>query len=347
MTKIDISTSTLLRFVLILAGLWLLFVIRDILVLLFMVLIIVAALSPSVDRWSRYLTRPGAVVMIFFLIFLAITLAFSLLIPPLVDQLRDFSLNLPLYVDQLSRADSPFLEALVSTVKDNLNHISSQLSNLSGAILSRTIGVVSGVVAIIAVIVLSFYLLLEEEGMRKMYRGLLPDEWYSPFSEVTRKIAGKLGAWLRGQLILMALVGLMTAIGLYLVGQPYALTLGIWSGLVEIIPIVGPWIGAVPGVVIGLAESPLQGLLVLVVYLVVQQIEAAVLIPKIMGRAVGLNPFVVILAILIGGKLYGLTGILISVPVAAVISVVVEDWAVISETVRSKGRDVLPAKNQS
>jgi len=335
MNKIDISTSTMVRFLLLLLGLWLLYVTRDVLVLLFMVLIIVAALSPTVDRWARYLTRPGAVVAIFLLIFFVITLVFSLLVPPFVDQLRDFTLNLPLYADQLSRSDSPgFIHTLTNVIKDNLNTISSQLSNLSANVLSKTVGVISGLVAVVTILVLSFYLLLEEEGMKKMYRGLLPEEWHAPLSEITRKIAIKLGAWLRGQIILMAVVGLLTSLGLLLIGQPYALTLGIWSGVTEVIPIVGPWIGAVPGVVIGLTESPLQGFLALIVYLVVQQLENTVLVPKIMGKAVGLNPFVVILAILIGGKLYGLTGVLLSVPVAAAISVVVEDWAVIQQTIR-------------
>lgn len=339
MQRIDISTSTMIRFLLILLGIWLLYVTRDILVLLFMVIIIVAALSPTVDRWARYLTRPGAVVGVFLLIFIILTLIFSLLIPPFIEQLRDFSLNLPLYADHLSRTNNPgFIEGFINIIKDNLNTLSSQLSNLGTNILSKTVGVISGVVAVITVMVLSFYLLLEEEGLRKIYRGVLPEEWHIPFSEITRKIAVKLGAWLRGQLVLMAIVGLLTSLGLLLIGQPYALTLGVWSGLTEVIPIVGPWIGAVPGVVLGITQSPLHGFLALVVYLVVQQLENTFLVPKIMSKAVGLNPFAVIVAILIGGKLYGLTGVLLSVPVAAAISVIVEDWAVIRQTVRPGSR---------
>lgn len=339
MQRIDITTSTMIRFILVLLGLWLLYITRDILVLLFVVIILVAALSPTVDRWARYLTRPGAVVAIFLIVFAIIALIFSLLIPPFVEQLREFSLNLPLYADQLSRSDNPaFIDSLVSLVKENLNSISSQLSNVGANILSKTAGVISGVVAVITVIILSFYLLIEEDGVKKIYRGVLPDEWHAPFSEITRKIAVKLGAWLRGQLVLMGVVGLLTTLGLLLIGHPYALTLGIWSGVTEVIPIVGPWIGAVPGVIIGLTDSPLQGFLALVVYMVVQQLENTVLVPKIMGKAVGLNPFVVIVAILIGGKLYGLTGVLLSVPLAAAISVIVDDWAVIRQAIRPHGK---------
>lgn len=339
MQRIDITTSTMIRFILVLLGLWLLYVTRDILVLLFIVIIIVAALSPTVDRWAKYLTRPGAVVAIFLSVFAIVTLIFSLIIPPFVDQLRDFSLNLPLYADQLSRSNNPaFIDSLVNLVKENLNTISSQLSNVGANILSKTAGVISGVVAVITIIVLSFYLLLEEEGVKKIYRGILPAEWHAPFSEITRKIAIKLGAWLRGQLVLMGAVGLLTTLGLLVIGHPYALTLGIWSGVTEVIPIVGPWIGAVPGIVVGLTDSPLQGFLALVVYLIVQQLENTVLVPKIMGKAVGLNPFVVIVAILVGGKLYGLTGVLLSVPLAAAISVIVDDWSVIRQAIRPNGK---------
>lgn len=339
MTKIDISTSTLIRLILLLLGLWFLYLIRDILVLLFMVLIIVAALSPTVDRWARYLTRPGAVVCVFLVIFLFLTVIFSLLIPPFVTELKEFSLDLPLYADELSRNQQPgFIDSVTSLIRENLNALSTQLSNVGTSLLSKTVGVISGVVAAITLIVLSFYLLLEEEGLKKLYRGLLPSNWYEPLTEVTRKIAIKLGAWLRGQIVLMALVALLTTIGLLIIGTPYALTLGVWSGLTEVIPIVGPWVGAVPGVVVGLAESPLQGFLTLIVYLVVQQLENTVLVPRIMSKAVGLNPFLVIVAILIGGKLYGLLGVLLSVPLAAVIGVVVEDWAVIAQTVRSQAK---------
>lgn len=329
----------MIRFILVLASLWLLYVTRDIIALLFIVIIIVAALSPTVDRWAKYLTRPGAVVAIFLMVFAVIALIFSLLIPPFVEQLREFSFNLPLYADQLNRSNNPaFIDSLVSLVKENLNSISSQLSNFGANILSKTAGVISGVVAVVTVVILSFYLLIEEDGVKKIYRGVLPDEWHAPFSDITRKIAVKLGAWLRGQLVLMGVVSLLTTVGLLLIGHPYALTLGIWSGVTEVIPIVGPWIGAVPGVVIGLTDSPLQGFLALVVYMVVQQLENTVLVPKIMGKAVGLNPFVVIVAILIGGKLYGLTGVLLSVPLAAAISVIVDDWALIRQAIRPHGK---------
>ncbi|MDP3993002.1 MAG: AI-2E family transporter [bacterium] len=330
--KIDITNSTLIRFILILLSLWFIYYIRDVFVLLFLVLIIVAGLSPTVDRWAKAITRPGAVISVFLLIFVALAAIFSLLVPPLIEQMQEFSVNLPTYAESLDRQGDGFLPQLTDLIVKNINQLSGSLGNIGQLLFSKTVGVISGVVAVITVLVLTFYLLLEEEGLKKIYRGLLPAGHHEALSETTRKIASKLGAWLRGQLFLMFVVGAFSTIGLFIVGSPYALTLGLWSGLTEVIPILGPWIGAIPGVVVGLAESPLQGFLTLMVYVVVQQLEGNILVPRIMSKAVGLNPFIVILAILIGGKLYGLMGVLLSVPLAAAISVVAEDWPLIRDT---------------
>lgn len=335
--KIDITNSTIIRFILILLGLYFLYMIRDVLALVFMVLIIVAALYPTVDKWSRYVTRPGAVITLFVIILLILIGAFSLLFPPLITQIKEVSSNLPQYVNQLNQTSSDGnLSQLSKIVTQNLDNVSNQLGNVGGTLLDTTVGFVSGMVAIATIFVVSFYLLVDEEGWKKLCKGLVPADIYEKMTDMILKIAGKLGAWLRGELVVMAIVGSLTGVGLVIVGTPYALTLGVMAGLFEIIPMIGAWISAAVGLIIGLTVSPLHGLLALLVYGLVQQIEGHILIPKIMGKAVGLNPVVVILAILIGDKVYGLLGVLLAVPLAAVISVLFEDWSVIRETFSSR-----------
>lgn len=338
MTKLDITNSSYIRLVLILLGLVFLFVIRDVLVLLFITLIIVAGLAPTVNRWSRYLTRPGATVLLFLIIFAVFSLIVSVLIPPLSHQIQSFSARLPVLTADLSRSahSSGMVAEFSRAVESNLQNLTSQLTNFGSTIFSHTLGVINGLVAAITIFVLSFYLLLEQDGLKRIYQGLLAPEYYERLAETTKKIGEKLGSWLRGQILLMIVVGVFVTIGLAIIGLPFALALGLWAALTEIIPIIGPWLGAIPGVIIGLSQSPLHGLLAAVVYLVVQQLESNFLVPKIMGRAVGLNPVVVIVAILIGDKLYGLTGILLSVPLAAVISVIAEDWHSIRRTFSSR-----------
>ena len=335
-TKLEITYGSYIRFFIVLIGLLFLYYMKDILVLLFLVIIIVAGLSPSVERWAKYITRPGAVFAMFVLIFGLLGLMFSLIIPPLVDQIKEFSNDLPNIVQRLSTPENQsFIDKITNSIADNLNTLSSKLTDVTGFVLTQTLGVLSGLIAAITVIVLSFYFLLEEEGLRKIFKGVIPEGSQVGISETVKKITVKLGAWLRGQLLLMLVVGVTTTIGLYIVGVPYPLTLGLWAGLTEIVPWLGPWLGAIPGVAVGFTQSPLTGILTLVVYLFVQQAESNLLVPRIMGKAVGLNPIVVLLAILVGEKLYGIFGILLSVPMAAVISVIVEDWDTVTGTFQS------------
>lgn len=334
--KVDISTASLLRLILLLLGIWFIYLIRDVLILLFLVVIIVAGVTPLTDKWSRYLSRPGAVVAIFLLFFIILTGIASLLIPPLVIQIREFSTTLPETVKTFSQSSNTgFIDQVAALMVKNLDAVSSQLGDIGGTIFTKTVGVISGVVAVLTIFVLTFYLLIDEHGIKKLYKGLLPPGSYEGLAETTKKIALKLGSWLRGQLLLMLAVGSFVTIGLSIIGMPYALTLGVWAGITEVVPMVGPWIGAVPGVIVGLTISPLHGFLALIVYTVVQQLENNFLVPKIMSKAVGLNPVIVIIAILIGGKLYGILGVLLAVPLAAVIGVLAEDWTQIRTTLSS------------
>src|SRR5690606_33142266 len=133
--KVDITTSTFIRFLLVLLGAWFLFLIRDVLVLLFLVLIIVSALSPVFDRWIKFITRQGAVVSVFLLFFIALGAIFGLLVPPLVTQLQEFTMNLPQYAEQLARPDNQgALSQLTSLISTNITEITSRLSDVGSTL---------------------------------------------------------------------------------------------------------------------------------------------------------------------------------------------------------------------
>ena len=135
----------------------------------------------------------------------------------------------------------------------------------------------------------------------------------------------KLGAWLRGQIILMIVVGVLTYIGLLILGVKYALVLAIFAGIAEIVPYAGPIIAAVPAIGIGLTMSPFKGMIVALLYFGIQQIENAVLTPKIMQKSVGLNPVVSLFALMVGFKFAGLVGALLAIPVATIVAVFLRD----------------------
>ncbi|MBL7155340.1 MAG: AI-2E family transporter, partial [Candidatus Portnoybacteria bacterium] len=164
---------------------------------------------------------------------------------------------------------------------------------------------------------ISFYLAVQEKGAKRFLVSLTPNEHQSYLADLIERIESKIGGWLRGQLLLMFIIGCLTYIGLYFLGVKYALTLALVAALLEIIPYIGPILAAIPAVILAFFQSPFLALLVILLYIVIQQLENYIIVPQVMKRAVGLNPVVIIIVMLIGAKLAGLLGIILAVPVTA------------------------------
>lgn len=161
--------------------------------------------------------------------------------------------------------------------------------------------------------------------MRKYFRSLAPIEYQPYVAHLMKKMSHKMGEWLRGQIILGLIVGVAVYIGLTLLGVKYALVLALIAGILEVIPYVGPIISLVPALIVGFAQSPVIGLAVIILYLIVQQLENNVLVPKVMQKVTGLNPIISILALLVGLKAGGLAGAVLSIPLAMMGVVILED----------------------
>lgn len=323
-TAIDISSKSLAKIALFVLGIWILWTIRDIIALFFVVLIIVAALSPIVEKMSQYIPRALAILIIYIVILGLIAGAISLLIPPLITQIQNLARELPYFAWSILPHGINVTD-IIGIGQKSLTDAASQIGNFSSQIYSTTLGFFEALIAGFTVIVLSFYLLLEEHSARKLLMSFAPLEQKGRYSQILHLIGQKIGAWLRGQLVVGLVVGLVDGIGLLIIGIPYALTLGIFAGITELIPYIGPIIGAIPGVLIAFLISPLKGLIALALYVLVQQLESNFLVPKIMQRAVGLSPVIIILALLIGAKLAGIVGVMLAIPVAAVILVIVQE----------------------
>ncbi|PIR73419.1 MAG: hypothetical protein COU40_02705 [Candidatus Moranbacteria bacterium CG10_big_fil_rev_8_21_14_0_10_35_21] len=330
--KIEISTGIVLRTILILIGIWFLYLIKDILALLFIAVLIVAVIDPAVDWMQRKrIPRTAGVLIMFFLIALVLGLSVAFLIPPLVDQFKDFGANFSNY---FQRIEASFYGVLSYFESQNINIDIQQLAdNFSGLIagfpnkvFSGTIGVFSGFVSILIVFALAFYMSVVENSIRKFIVLITPAKHHEYAVSLTERIKAKIGKWMQGQMLLMLVVFLLDLIGLYIIGVPYALALAIFAGIMEIIPYVGPIISAIPAVILGFIISPLTGLLVLLLFVIVQQLENNVISPQIMKKTVGLNPIVVIISILVGAKIAGFLGVVFAIPVAAAASVFVGDF---------------------
>lgn len=326
-TVFDISNATIIKVIVAILAFLFIKSIADILVLLFVVLVVVAALDPIVDKWSKEMPRKLAVVLLYLIILLVIVATGLLITRPLVTQLQQLANNLPDYIKYIN----PTVKQIANESQKTLFSLSNELSQVGFNLLSTTLGVIGGVVAAVTVLVSSFYLLMEQQGAKKFFLSVVPSDHKEDLVDIITKLGDKMGAWLRGQLFLMVIVGVLDVIGLLILGMPYALALGIWAGLTEVIPFAGPVLGAIPAILIALSVSPLEAILVTALFVIVQQVEGNFLVPKIMGRAMGLSPVIIIFAMLIGAKLMGVLGIVLAVPAAGVVSVLVQEYPVIRQ----------------
>lgn len=331
--KFEISTATILKVIGIILGIWLLYAIRDVVVIFFIVLVVVAAFGPLVERMSKFIPRVLALIILT-LVFLGFLTAIGfLIVPPVIEQLQQLSVNAPIYIERLGPLYQN-LQNYVFKYQETLLNFTPSFGTLTGGIYSTTVGFISGLVAVMTILVLSFYMLLEQESLKGFLHQVVPIEHKENIFAAFRKISEKMGSWLRGQFLLMLAIGVLDGIALAILGVPYALTLAVWGGLTEVIPYIGPWLGLVPALIIAFTISPVKGLLVLLAFVAIQQLEAQFLAPKIMGKAVGLSPVIIILSLLAGAKLMGILGVIIAVPVAAALAVIIQEWPNLKKMLR-------------
>lgn len=331
---IDVSTSTILRVVVIFGILAFLYIIKDILVILFLALIIVSAIHPAVN-WlqRRRVPRIVGVILIYLIAIFILALIVYLVVPPLAVEIKELSKTFPDSLANISIIEYEnqygFIEnypEITGNVKAFLSNLSEQLETFSSSLFNATANLFGGLVSGILVLVISFYLAVQEEGIKNFFRSILPSEHQAYVFHLWSRTELKMGKWLQGQLVLGLIVGLLTFIGLSFLGVRYSLVLAIVAALFELIPYVGPVLAAIPAILLGVSSSLALGGWVLVMYVIIQQVENHILVPKIMQRAVSLNPIIIIIAILIGAKLGGIVGIIIAVPLAAILAEIFYDF---------------------
>ena len=321
--RIEISYKTIVFTVLFILGLWVLWLIREVILLLFISFILVSALHAPVD-WldRRKVPRSLAIALIYLLIIVFILAVFGLIIPPLVEQTKILIQNFPSILDSLNR----MITFYQIPTKELIQSAQNQIGTLGRNVFEVTAGAFSIILFFIAVFVFTFYLLLQWKFVVRFLSSPFAGKKEERVIKVFDRLQHTLGAWVRGQLTLSLIVGVLSFIGLTLLGVPYALPLAIFAGLFEIIPIIGPIISAVPAILAGLTVSPILALAAAALYFVIQQTENHLLVPQVMSRAVGLNPLVTILALMAGAKLMGLAGALLAIPVVISVRVLAQEF---------------------
>jgi len=324
---LDISTQVILKVVFVVLALAFVWVIRDILFMLILALILASAMDPMVDYFSeRKIPRVVSVLTVYLLVLGLVGLVVYLMVPPVLEQFKVLRDNLPQYSQMLQQRLGSF-----TGEGDVSSYIQNMLAGLAASqvVVTGTFGVFNGFFTLITVLVVSFYLVAEEKGMKNFIAALIPQEHEEFTIGVIEKVQTKMGHWVIGQIILSFSIFALSWVGLSILGLgEYALVLALVAGLLEVIPYIGPFVSAVPAIFIAFIQNPPLALGVAILYLIIQKIEGYVLVPKIMEKTVGTSPLVVLVALLIGFKLAGVIGLLIAVPLVGAVTVVVREvWS--------------------
>lgn len=329
--KIDITSSTILRVIFMLIAFWVLYIIRDVLLMIVAAMVIAFAMEPLTKKLQAYRIPRGVSVVIVYAALIALfSLAVTVIVPAVAQQTIELATQAPdLLVslqDRIGTIPGISAEQVASQLQEVLARIGSHLSNYGGAIFQQTRSVFSGFLSVIFVFVIAFYLVIEQSALKKMFRYIVPRQHMAYVELMIDRIEYKLGRWVLGQLFLGVVVGLGVAIVLSLLGVQYALALGLVAGILEVFPVIGPLVSGVIGTLIALSQSFFLGIGALIMYVVIQQLENQILVPNIMKKATGLNPLVTLLAVLLGGRLAGFVGVILSVPIATILSIILADF---------------------
>lgn len=322
--SIEISVWTVVKLILVLLAFYFLYLIKDILALFFVVAVLVATFSPVVDNWSKKIGRWPAILSVIMIFIAGAALLIYLVVPPVIKQATEFSQNLPFYIEKLSYFQNHF-----PTLANYITGLSNDLNSYTGGVVNFTINIFGGLVTVISAIALFVYLLIDEQAVKKALVSIFPLTHREQLTNVIKRVANQVGNWFRGQLALGTIVAVVYLIALTIIGVPFATMLAVLSGVLDFIPVIGPIIAGVVAAFIALTESPVKALIVIVLYIAVQQLENAILVPKIMQKAVGLSPVIIIIALLIGAKAMGIVGAVIAVPISASLSVIIQEWPTI------------------
>jgi len=308
-------------------------------ILMFLVAIVFAeGIRPLVDRLRRRrLPAPLAIIAIYVAITVFLGLLIALLVQPIVSEAQSLADNFPKYQKDFLSFFNNFQKQFHFT-----GNIDKQVSDALGAAqqVLFTIGgiIFSIVIDFVLVLVVGFLWLVSTDRLKRFVIGLFPERHQALATNVFSEIGYRMGGYLRAVAINSLAVGVVTGIACTVLGLPSPILLGIFAGLTAAVPLVGPFVGIIPPVLLAFTISPAYPVLVLGVLLVVQLVDANTVVPLVMNRVVALPALAVVLALLIGGTLQGLAGALLAVPVAAALQVIILR-VLVPVVYHSQGRD--------
>ncbi len=361
---VNITPGSFLKGILIILLFWFLFFIKDIVLVVLVAIVIASGLEPLISWFKRIkISRlPAAIISYLGIIAILAGIIFFFL-PAVLDEASSFLSTLPKYLDSttlwnplnITSTDISIPQKVVQSLSEGVNNptqlvkdiSASQLksttvtgsgigdlvksiqditSNISSGFLKIVSGIFGGLLSFVLIVVLSFYLLVQEDGVGKFLGLISPVKHEKYITDLWKRSQRKIGQWMQGQLLLGVIVAVLVYLGLMILGVRNALLFAVITGLFEIIPVFGPIISAIPPIIVAFIDGGVtSALLVAGLYLIVQQFEGHLIYPLVVRKIVGVSPIIVILALIVGAKLAGFLGIVLSVPLVSALMEFVED----------------------
>lgn len=328
--SISITPGTIVKAIGVLLLLYLLFIIKDLLLIMLTSIVIASAIEPAARFFARgKIPRIVSVLIVYLGIALLLTGFFAIFLPPLVGDIQNLSNTIPQYIETFTTekfGEIPGLDAITALIssEDFTNGIISKVgSTFSGATLgffTTVSAIFGGIFSFVLIIVISFYLAVQENGVENFIRIVTPVQHEKYVIDLWKRSQRKIGLWAQGQVLLAVIVALMTYLGLSVLGVSNPMVLAVIAGLFELIPVFGPILAAIPAVGFALIDGGLTlGVITLGLYLIIQQFESQLIHPLVVKKIVGIPAIIAILALIIGAQVAGFLGIIISVPIAAAV----------------------------
>ena len=334
---------------------YLLYYIKGILIIFAVALFFSAAFNPAVDKMEKYrIPRPIGIILMYIIVLGIVTLIFTSLVPIIAKQVSDLAFSIRDYVHNIvsgQNVDSWFIKKIqpianqiwqnvdqaqiLNSLTSGLKELGSQLTSFAGNAIGAIFTIFNGIFNLILVLILTFFMVVNKKNTSNFFHSLFPRKYSGYITIKSKEVSVKIGEWIRGQVLLALAMGLLTFVVFSIIGLKYALTLAMVSALAEFIPYLGPLITFLSAVLIALNQDPILLIWLIPAYGVMQFLEGNIMIPLIVGRSVGLNPVVVLFALLTGATIgiklggsmaLGLVGMIIAVPTANIISIFVEDY---------------------
>lgn len=330
------SSLTPISLLLVLITFWILTQIEVVLVLGLFGLLLGTILEGPVRRLEeRHIPRPAGIFIIYAGIIGTLVLLVFLIIPPIAEQAGDFRTEVPATLreveEEWSAGSNMLLRGLGADLLDRaITFFDEPQGELSTDAAERAIPVITsitaGIVGVLTLLVITFYYLMEKALIRQLIIQQLALERQARVNRIWEDVENKVGGWMRGQLVLCLIIGTIATVSYGIIDLRFWPLLGLWAGLTEIIPIIGPWIGGVPAVLVAITMGWETALITAGIIVGMQTLENWVLVPRVMRGAVGLTPLTVFLAILAGTQFMGVVGAVLAIPIAATLQVILTNF---------------------